>query len=640
MGLHLQLKSGKSAAWEVRVVCYVVFQHRRNCGCNSAVVKRLSTPSKRESPLYSDFNGLVPRPRGRLGRVFHGGAACAIVLALASCSAPLPNESASAAVEVTSAEADYSGAPARVRRMSAEQYENTIAYVFGDDIRVGAPFAPLRRTDGLLASGAATAGVTLGELQQIQRSAASIAAQVIDKGTAERPSRRDFLIPCKPNDLTAADDACAAEFIKSTGRLLYRRPLSEDRVAEFVNDAHAGAEELEDFYAGLALVIEGMLIDPKVIFVTDTTEPDPNNPGQRRLDAYALASRLSFFLWDAAPDDTLLKAAESGEILTKEGRTRLVDMMLASPRLETGVRAFFDDMFGFDDFGNLAKDPSIYPMITGTTLMDAREQTLRTVIDHLLTDKGDYRDLYTTRETFMSPALATVYQVPTEPGWVPYEFPEGSPRTGLLTQISFLTVHAHPGRSSPTLRGKALRELLLCQPVPPPPPNVNFSEIENPESEYKTQRDRVNAHLANPVCAGCHKITDPMGLALEAFDGAGRYRETEKGNLIDTSGSLDGTSFDSVLGLSKALRDHPALPSCLVNRLYSYGTGGPMSRDGREALAVLSDRFAQVNYRVPDLLRMIATSDAFIEVVETPALSAAAANTVHGSSPQTAAARQ
>ena len=600
---------------------------------------RLSTSRERESPLYSVFNGLGPRSRSRLGSAFLGGAACVFVLALASCSAPSSNESASAVAKVTSAEADYSGAPARVRRMSEAQYENTIAYVFGADIRVGAPFAPLRRTDGLLASGAATAGVTLGELQQIQRSAASIAAQVIDKGNAERPSRRDFLIPCKPVDLTAADDACATKFIKSTGRLLYRRPLSEDRVVEFVNAARAGAEDLEDFYAGLALVIEGMLIDPKVIFVADTTEPDPNNPGHRRLDAYALASRLSFFLWDAAPDDALLNAAESGEILTKEGRTRIVDMMLASPRLETGVRAFFDDMFGFDDFANLAKDPSIYPMITGTTLMDAREQTLRTVIDHLLIDKGDYRDLYTTRETFMSPALATVYQVPTAPGWVPYEFPEGSPRTGLLTQVSFLTVHAHPGRSSPTLRGKALRELVLCQPVPRPPPDVDFSLVNNPDASYPTQRDRVSAHLENPVCAGCHKITDPMGLALESFDGAGRYRETEKGNLIDTSGSLDGKAFDNVVGLSKALRDHPALPSCLVNRLYSYGTGGPMSLDGKDALAVLTEKFEQVGYRVPDLLRMIATSDAFVEVVETPALPAAAAKTVHGSSPQTAAAR-
>ncbi len=341
-------------------------------------------------------------------------------LTLANCSAPSSNDGvASAAPPTVSAGSDYAGTPARVRRMSTEQYANTIAYVFGADIRLGSPFAPLRRTAGLLASGAAVAGVTLGELQQIQRNAVSIAAQVVDKGNAELPSRRDFLVPCKPDVEVAADDICATEFFRNAGRLLYRRTLSDATVAEFVGEAHKAAEELEDFYAGLAIVLEGMLIDPKVILIADTTEPDPDNPGQRRLDAYALASRLSFFLWNAAPDEALLKAAESGEIHTKRGRARVVDMMLASPRLEAGVRAFFDDMFGFDDFANLAKDPSIYPMITGPTLRDAREQTLRTVTDQLITRQRDYRDLFTTRETFMSPALATVYQVPTAPGWIP-----------------------------------------------------------------------------------------------------------------------------------------------------------------------------------------------------------------------------
>ena len=570
-------------------------------------------------------------------------AVVAIAAVLAGCSAPSSTQDTAKAgpkidAPLVAVGSEYAGTPARVRRMSEEQFENTIAYVFGSDIRVGAPFAPLRRTEGLLASGAAAAGVTLGELQQIQRAAASIASQVVDKGTVELPSRRDFLIPCKPENEVAADDACAEKFVRGTGRLLYRRPLSDDRVAEFVKEARDAAEELEDFYAGIALVLEGMLIDPKVIFVADTTEPDPDNPGQLRLDAYALASRLSFFLWNAAPDDALLKAAESGEIRTREGRARIVEMMLASPRLEDGVRAFFDDMFGFDDFANLAKDPSIYPVITGPTLVDAREQTLRTVVDQLLTRNGDYRDLFTTRETFMSPALATVYQVPTAPGWVPYEFPEGSPRTGMLTQISFLTVHAHPGRSSPTLRGKALRELFLCQPVPRPPPDVDFSIVNNPNSSYPTQRDRVNAHLENPVCAGCHKITDPMGLALERFDGAGRYRETEKGNLIDTSGTLDGVEFQNVIGLSEALRDHPALPTCLVNRLYSYGTGGPASRADRAALNALHEGFKQVNYRVPALLRMVAMSDAFFEIVHNTESSKSAMMTPSASSIQTAAA--
>lgn len=492
--------------------------------------------------------------------------------------------------------------------MSQEQYENTIAYIFGDDIDVGMPFAPLPRTDGLLASGAARVGVTSGELQQLQRSAQMIAAQVLDEGSIEQktPSRRNYLVPCQPANASEADDDCAAAFLRHVGRLLFRRPLEEARLKELVAAAHKGASDLGDFYAGLGPVLESLLLDPRFLMIADLTEPDPDHPGKRRLDAYSLASRLSFFLWNAAPDDALLRAAESGEIHDRDELERIVDGMLASPRLEAGVRAFFDDMFGFEGFDNLAKDPAAYPMVTGATLQDAREQTLRTVVDQLVVRNGDYRDLFTTRETFMSPALATVYQVPTMPGWVPYEFPEDSLRIGFLTQISFLALYAHPARSSPTLRGKGLREKLLCQSVPPPPPNVDFSLLENPRADYQTQRDRVEAHLHEPACAGCHRITDPMGLALENFDGAGRYRDNERGHPIDSSGSLDGQQFADVSGLAQALHDHPSLTSCLVKRMYSYGMGGPASPADRPVLRYLKHRFEEHGYRVPELMRTIA----------------------------------
>ena len=540
-------------------------------------------------------------------------------MGLAACSDSAPNRPAAKATAVT-AVAQYAGTPPRVRRMTQDQYHNTISYVFGDDLSIGEPFAPLPRTDGLLATGASSAGMTAGELQQLQRSASQIAAQVVDKGNpGERTSpRRDFLVPCKPASLDAANDACASKFIKQTGRLLYRHTLSDATVAELVGSARKGATDLKDFYAGLATVIEGMLIDPGVLLITDNSEPDPNHPGKKRLTAYALASRLSFFLWDAAPDDTLLKAAESGALYTKKGRAAAVDAMIASPRLAAGVRAFFDDMFGFEEFVITAKDPKTYPMITGQTLVDAREQTLRTVTDHLITRRGDYRDLFLTRNTFISPTLAPVYGVPSTTGWSPYEFPADAHRAGILSQISFLALHSHPARSSATKRGKALRELLLCQRVPPPPPNVDFSAVENPDPTLRTARERLTRHSINPVCAGCHKITDPIGLALETFDGAGRYREAEKGVKLDTSGSLDGKTFNSSEGLGQALHDHPQLASCLVKRVYSFGTGGPLSAADTPAVEALSTAFAQTGYKVPDLLRMIALSDAFAEVVEIP----------------------
>ncbi len=500
------------------------------------------------------------------------------------------------------------GSPRRLRLLTTQQYINTVQYYFGPDIKIDVKFAPLERTDGLLIAGASVAGVSGAQIETYQKVASIVSAQVLS------PDRRATLLPCKPKSDKAADDACAEKFLGEVSNYLYRAPLSKAHLAKFVAESNKAATQLNDFYAGLQLALEGVLLSPNVLFVAEREEPDPHHPGQMRLDAHSLASRLSLFLWNAAPDAVLRQAAARGQLDTEKGRAKIVDMMLASPRLETGVRSLFDDMFGFEDFVTLAKDGVIYPYYLGEASGDAREQTLRTVVDQLLTKDRDYRDLYTTRETFVSPALAIIYGVTTPPGWHAIEFPPEAHRAGILTQVSFLALHSHPTRSSATLRGKALRELILCQKVPPPPANVDFSAVNDPKSNFRTARDRLTAHRANPVCAGCHKITDPMGLALENFDGAGQYRTDEKGTAIDATGSLDGKDFSDVDGLSRAVHDNPALPGCLVRRAYSYATGGAVSLNAEPALVELNKNFAAQNYRLRGLLKAIALNDAFSTV--------------------------
>ena len=521
--------------------------------------------------------------------------------ALAGCSDPQSAESA---------EQQSAGSPLRTRLLTADQYANSIAQLFGEDIAesILPPIPPMARTDGLLASGSAFVGVTSDQVSQIQQTAASIAAQVVDQ------DHRDFLIPCSPEETEAADTSCAALFLEETGRLLFRRPLSESRLSDLVHVADYAAEQTGDFYDGLALALEAMLISPDFIFIVDRAEADPDAPSQQRLDAYSLASRLSFLLWNAPPDSVLLQEAEAGILYTQQGLAGAVDRMLVSARLESGVRAFFDDLMAFDEFNSLAKDPLVYPMVTGTTLEHAREQTLRTIVDHLVARQADYRDLFTTRQTFMSLQLAAVYDTPAGQGWVPFEFEEEGPRLGLLTHVSFLAAHSHSVRSSPTLRGKALRETFLCQRVPDPPPDVDFSSLEEAE-DAATAKERLAVHNTNPSCAGCHLITDPMGLSLENFDGAGRFRETENGAPLDIAGELDGIFYEDIAGLAHATRNHPKLSACLINRLYAYGTGGPVSlREDRDTLAEFEARFAKNGYQLSTLLRDIALSDAFSRV--------------------------
>jgi hypothetical protein len=505
------------------------------------------------------------------------------------------------------------GTPASLRLLTQQQYLNTLTYVFGPNMQPATRFAALPRTDGLLASGAAKAGLTDTQLEMYQKTALKVAAQVVDEGS------RAYLIPCTPAKPDAADPECARSFVSQVAPLLYRRAVEPAHLDALVAEANKSADSLHDFYQGLSVVVEGMLLSPNVLLVAEAAEPDPDHPGTERLDAWSLATRLSLFLWNASPDAELLAAAQSGALHTHRGLAAQVDRMLASPRLEEGVRALFDDMFEFENFGLLSKDGTIYPMFTGETAVDAREQTLRTVVDHLLTRHADYRDLFTTRQTFMSPSLAPIYKVAAQgPGWSPYEFPADSPYAGLLTQVSFQALHSHPGRSSATLRGKALREVMLCQTVPKPPANVDFSAVQNPDGRIKTARERVAFHLKNPSCAGCHRITDPMGLSMEAFDGAGQFRQQENGADIDTRGNLDGVEFSDVAGLGRALHDNPQLPWCLVRRTFAYATGTPGDSNNRRVLEFLSERFADGGYELPKLLREITLSSAFRKVYEPP----------------------
>ena len=511
-------------------------------------------------------------------------------------------------------------------RLSPDQYKHAIRDIFGASIAVTGRFEPEIRDDGLMAIGARRASVTDAGFERYDDLARNIAAQVV----SER--NRATLIPCKPRVATSSDDKCAQTFIATVGRLLYRRPLSKEEVRMQVKVASSSAQSLHDFYGGLALALSDMLVTPDFLFRFQRAEPDPTQPGKQRLDAYSKAANLSFFLWNSTPDEELLEAAESGKIHKQAELERQVDRMLKSPNLETGVRAFFADMLGFSDFETLSKDPTFFPRYTLKVKEQSEEQTLRTIVDHLIVRHGDYRDLLTTPHTFMTKSLAALYGVPLvdrsdngQPDhWQAFSYAPDDPRVGLLAQASFVALYSPAGRTSPTGRGKALRETLLCQAVPAPPANVDFKfvqDISNPK--YKTTRDRLTAHRSEPMCAGCHKITDPIGLALENFDGAGGYRTTENGVAIDTSGEINGHKFTGPLGLAKALHEDPAVTSCVAKKAYAFGSGRLPAEKDQEWVQIKT-RFADSHYNFVELLRQIATSDLFYSVPAPPPVVAAA----------------
>ncbi len=506
------------------------------------------------------------------------------------------------------------GGPPSFRLLSEAQYRNIIRDLFGEQVEVAGRFDPVVRVEGLLAIGAGRATLTPSGVERQVALARSIATQVV------APANRELLVPCRPRSPVAHDADCARQFLGRVGRHLFRRPLSAADLAVYERIAAAAASANGDFHAGLAHALQAMLASPEFLFVVEDTVPGKD--GKPQLDGYSRATRLSLFLWNSAPDEALLEAAGNGGLDDARGVARQVERMLDSTRFETGMRAFFTDMLALDDFQTLEKDPNLFPAFSLAVANDAREQVLRTLTDMLLVRDEDYRDIFTTRRTFMSGPLGLVYRVPAAApsgGWVPFEFAEDDPRAGIQTQVSFVALHSHPGKSSPTLRGKAVRELLLCQRVPDPPGNVNFDLFNDPASPGKTARERLLRHSTDPSCAGCHKLMDPLGLALENFDGAGQQRSLDDGVPIDTSGELNGIRFNDSAGLGPALRDDPAAPACLVRRAYTYAVARPILRSERKLLNWLEDGFAGDGYRLRGLIRDIATSEAFMAVGQPPA---------------------
>jgi hypothetical protein len=544
---------------------------------------------------------MLVAPHGVHKRIASAGLLIAVLICVVE-----PSHGAPAVDEPVTA-----GGPATFRRLSEDQYRQSIEDIFGTGIKIPGRFEPPLRDEGLLSIGDSVAVITPSGIEQYELRAREISAQVL----AGDP--KTTTLGCELGSPKTFDEPCARNYLAKYGRLLFRRPLVDDEVASVVNVARAATQQTGDFYKGLQFGLSRLLISPNFLFRVETAAADPASTAALRLDDYALATRLSFLLWDAPPDENLLNAAASGELRRKEGLNAQVDRLIDSPRFARGVRAFFYDMFAYDEFDGLTKDQSIFPKYTLQLSKDAEEQALRTVVDLLVTNNGDYRNLFTTKKTFLNRTLGSLYKLPVHEaafgGWMPYTFSSSDPHAGILTLAAFLMLDpTHEGRSSPTIRGKTVRELLLCQKIPPPPGNVDFKLVQDTHNLlYRTARDRLTAHRDNPVCAGCHSITDPIGLAMENYDAIGQYRTQENDAVIDASGSFEHKPYKDVIALEKILHDSPVATNCVAKRAYEYGVGRPVVPAEREWIGYLTERFAAEQYKFSALMRTVATSKAF-----------------------------
>jgi len=491
-----------------------------------------------------------------------------------------------------------------VQRLSLAQYRGSIRAIFGDDIVVPTALEPDVAQSGFVAVGASFSTVSARGIEQYEKASYDIAKQALT------PERRGKLVSCKPAGVS--DDKCARATLEALGRRVWRRPLAQEETDALVAVSAKASAALGDFYQGLQYGVAALLQSPNFLYRSADSEADPAHPGMKRYTAHAMASRLSFFLWNTTPDDELLDAAQAGALVEDTGLRQQVERLLASPRARAGARNFFGEYLGLGDLDALSKDPKIFTYFSPDVGPAAREETLR-LFEHFVFDlDADYRDLFTTRVTFVNPKLASMYAIPAPDlgGFGRAELPEDGPRQGLLGHISVLSLYAHPVSSSATLRGKFIRSRLLCKRVPDPPVNVNTA-LPEPSPELPTLRQRVQKHLTDPGCASCHLGMDPIGLGLETFDGIGRFRRRENNVDIDASGDLDGVAFQDARGLAQAVHDHPDLPGCFTRNLYRYATSFPEGSDDAKTLQALTYEFKASGHKVRSLLMTIALNPAF-----------------------------
>lgn len=512
--------------------------------------------------------------------------------------------------DVPVAQVPFEPPPAVMRRLTRSQYLNTVRDVLGNDLVLPASVEPDTARDGFFAIGASESSVSRRGVEQFQAAAFDLASQVL-----REPARRARVVTCTPSG--TQDEACARAALSALARRLWRRPVSEAELAPFVRVSTEAAVALEDFYRGLEYGVAGLLQSVDLLYRPELGVAAA--PAARtRFTPVEMASRLAFFLWDGPPDDELLRAAEDGSLDRDDGLRAQVDRMLRSERSRRGLRAFVTEWLTLYALDGITRDAAVFPAYNAEVASAAREETLRLVEHVAFTDDQDFRDLLTTRTTFVNRRLAAIYNVrfparaseATANDFARVELPASEGRRGLLGNASLLLLNAHPTSTSPTLRGKFIRQSLLCSPIPDPPVNVNTA-IPEASPRLPTLRERIAEHSTNDTCRSCHQLMDPIGLSLENFDGIGRYRTEDNGSPIDPRGNLGTQTFRDASGLAQTLHDDPDFPRCVVTKLYRFANGRSERPGEYGELSRLQRGFASNGYRFQWLLGEIATSAAF-----------------------------
>ncbi|MGE4066917.1 MAG: DUF1592 domain-containing protein [Vicinamibacterales bacterium] len=431
-------------------------------------------------------------------------------------------------------------------------------------------------------------------------------------GISDTESRRR-IFTCRP---TSRDEeaACAASIVKRLATNAFRGTPDTWDFENLMSFYEAG-RKAGDFEDGIGAAIEAILTSPQFLF---RFEPVPSSAtaGQAyRLSDQALAARLSYFLWDAAPDAQLREAAASGALRKPAGLHAEVRRLLADPRAEALATRFASQWLRLQDVDQILPDALLYPYFD-RTLGNAFKRETELLFYSLVREDRSILDLLTADYTFVNERLARHYGIAGVSGPQYRRVTVPDERRGILGQGSILTLTSVADRTSPVMRGKWVMEVLLGSPPPPPPPNVpalDDSVKANTGGRMLSVRERMEQHRANPACASCHRVIDPIGLALEHFDVTGKWRIKDNGVPIDSVGNLyDGTKMEGSAGLRAALLKHKdAFLLAFTENFMTYALGRRIEAEDMPWVRDVIHKAADDDYKLSAFVLAVVDSPTF-----------------------------
>lgn len=429
------------------------------------------------------------------------------------------------------------------------------------------------------------------------------AAEKIAGAAAADPSK---LLAC---DWTGARATCGATLVDQLGQRVFRRPLTSDEETRYSAMIAAGS----DPEGGVQTAIEAMLMSPNFLYRSELGTPDGH--GHYKLTAYEIATALSYTFLGTTPGDDLLAAAKHGELDDAKGIEKWARKLVADPRARDQIGEFALEWTGASDVTTSAKRMDLYPDFTDAVRASLAAETKNFAASVVFDGGGTLDELLTANYTVVDATAAKFYGLA---GTGKVTYPDGK-RAGILGQAAVLATTAHSDQTSPVERGLLVRRNILCEDLPPPPPNGGNLPPVDPNA---TTRERFEMHASDPACAGCHKYLDPVGFGFEAFDPVGRWRDTENGQPIDASGNMNdverlgtGTSapFQAMPELARTIAASHAASSCFVRQYLRFTRGLRETLAERCGRLWLENKFTAAGGNIQELMVQSVLDPDFVE---------------------------